>query len=230
MADTFTTNYGFTKPDDTSLMSAFETYMNGNWTAIEGAVAPPSITGALPQSGSYNLYDRVYRTNDQSIYILIVKDANWGWHWRPIHAAISPWIQIRDKDIYENSAWNNPVPSNLQVAFDNKAHMHWQGFLQRSSPMVHNTTEQLFIDLPKGMYPSRSISFAADPVTANVTASGLGMVQYARLFFSGSDRNPVGTIGDSNVRLFGGDSVGTQPSFLFFNFCYEIGAEWYRGF
>lgn len=228
--DTFTDNYGFTKPDDTSLMRSFETYMNGNWTAIEGVVAPPNITGALPQSGSYNLYDRVYRTDDQSIYILIVKDVDWGWHWRPVHAAISPWIQIRDFDIYENAAWDNPVPSNLQVAYDNKGHIHWRGFLQRSSPIPHNVTEQLFKDLPKGMYPSRTISYMADPVTAAVTASGFGMVQYVRLFISGSDRVPVGTVGDSNIRLFSGDSAGTQPSTLFFNFDYAVGASWYRTF
>jgi len=230
MADEFTTNYGFVKPDDLSLMRSFETYMNGNWTAIEGVVAPPSITGTLPQSGSYNLYDRVYRTDDQSIYILIVKDVLWGWHWRPVHAAISPWIQIRAFDIFENAAWNNPGPSNLQVAYDNKGQMHWRGFLQRTSAMVWNTTEAIFKDMPKGIYPSRSFSYVADPVTAAVTASGFGMVQYARLFFSGADRNPVGTIGDSNVRLFGGDSAGTQPSNLFFNFDYAVGASWFRTF
>lgn len=230
MADEFTTNYGFVKPDDSSLMSQFETYMNGNWTAIEGVPAPPSITGALPQSGPYNLYDRVYRTDDQSIYILIVKDASWGWHWRPVHAAISPWIFIDGLDIYENAAWNNPAPSNVAVAYDNKGHIHWRGFISRATSMPWNSTDQIFKDLPLGMYPSRSLSIVADPVNAAVTASGLGMVQFVRLFISGADRSPVGTVGDSNVRLFGGDSAGTQPNSLFFNFDYEVGADWTRTF
>lgn len=230
MPDTFTTNYSFVKPDSSSLMRSFETYMNGNWTAIEGVVAPPSITGALPQSGSYNLYDRVYRTDDQSIYILIVKDPLWGWHWRPVHAAISPWIQIRDFDIYETAAWDNPAPSNLQVAFDNKGYMHWRGFLVRSSAIPHNTPEQLFINMPKGIYPSRTSSFVIDPVTAAVTASGLGMVQYCRLTISGADRNPVGVIGDSSIRLFGGDAAGSQPTTLLMNFSYMVGASWFRTF
>lgn len=226
MSYSSTSNYGFNLPSESELMSDFETSLNANWDKIAAVPSAPSVTGTLPQAGSYDLYDRVYRTDDQSIYILVVKDANWGWCWRPVHAPISPWRKIPSL-AFANVSWDN-VSNDMSIAYDNRGRVHWRGGLIRSSSMLYNTTESIFKAMPKGLYPSRTVSYPLDVHPANLT-TGFGQVQYGRLLLVGNDR-PTLITGDSNITLQGGNSTGTQPTTIYADFHYSPGTKTFGTF
>src|SRR5215212_8252508 len=154
MPDQTTPRYGLVKPDENSLMSDFETYLNGNWDKITDATSPPSGT-SLPQSGTYNLGDRFYKSDTRSIYLLTAKDANWGWHWRPIHDAISPWFTVPTTCLALTGWTLNPVATNpFAIALDNRGKCYWRGVIGTSTGNIsRNVSHSLFNPLPDGIRP-----------------------------------------------------------------------------
>lgn len=205
MADTTTPNYGITKPDPkTALMSAFETYINAGWSKLEDIPAPPSGT-TLPQSGSYNLGDRFYKSDTKSIYILVAKDADWGWHWRPIHDAISPWLTIPTTAMVNAVGWTlNPVAANpFAIALDNRGNCYWRGVIGPSvGNIARNSSVGVFKPLPSGIRPSRQGAFMLGHETLAVGTDGtnLNSWQGVRLFVFDSKFPSA----NQSVRAFGG--------------------------
>lgn len=182
-------------------MSDFETWINFNWEKLRKATAPLSGT-TLPQSGPYDLGDRFYKTDTKSIYILVCKSADWGWHWRPVQDAISPWLTIPTTCLNLGTWTLNPVPANpFAIAFDNRGKCYWRGIVGiTSGTFARNTSHSVFKVLPDGLRPSRRGVYMLGHETAAVGTDGtqLSAWQGARIFLSNDPTaNPT-------VRGFGG--------------------------
>lgn len=201
MAEPPTPNYALAKPEDDDDMSDFDTWLNGNWTKIEDAVSPPSGT-TLPQSGTYNVGDRFYKSDTKSIYILVCKDANWGWHWRPIHDAISPWFTVPTTCL-EIAGWTlNPTATNpFAIAFDNRGKCYWRGVIGPVSGNIsRNVSHLVFKTLPDGLRPRQRGAYMLGHETLSAGGSGTARNAYqgARIFISD---DPAAF---QSVRCFGG--------------------------
>lgn len=221
MVDGATTNYGFVKPDKTSPMSDFTTYLNNNWDAIEGVVAPNVITGALPQTGTYNVGDRVFRTDDNSIYILVCKDTTWGWFWRPVHAAIAPWITVPSTAV-TNSLWNGAInPSNpFAISLDNRGNCHWRGALGlNTSTLSGNFSYTPLANLPAGLLPRESGIFT---LGYEAFGAATGEVEQVRISMT--------TTGALSIRIQGVFTTTCQVSKVYLaDVNYAIGTMLYFG-
>ena len=228
MADEITPNYGFVLPNNDSFMKDPVKYLNNNWTKIEDIPAPTSITGNLPTSGSYKLYDRVYRTNDSSIYILVVNDVNWGYVWRPVHAYISPWQSLPATIYFDGTLWQHAASPNApQVAMDNRGRIYWRGASTYISGAIpRNSSIRIFRDLPPGIAPSRTNTFMVGMNTISIGASGLSMWQGARIYMEAPDTGGFGSNPRyTTIRVFGGNA--DSPSTLYFNMIYAPGEKAY---
>lgn len=207
MAKTPTPNYGFIRPTDgrngttDDPMSAFETQINASWDKITDAASPPSGT-TLPQSGTYNIGDRFYKSDTKSIYLLVCKDANWGWHWRPIQDAISPWLTV-PTTCMDISGWTlNPIANRpFQIAYDNRGKCYWRGVIGTSTGDIsRNVSHAVFKPLPDGLRPRERGAYMLghEPISVGTDGTNLNAYQGARIFIHDSP-----TIG-ATVRCFGG--------------------------
>lgn len=198
----FTPNYGLAKPTADDAMSNFETWLNANWDLITDAASPPSGT-TLPQSGSYKIGDRFYKSDTKSIYILVVKDANWGWHWRPIHDAISPWFTVPTTCLNIANWVLNPVAANpFAIAFDNRGKCYWRGVIAGPSGgnIVRYTSWAVFKALPEGLRPRQKGVYMLGHETLSVgtDATNIAAWQGARIFL------PEDSVTTCSIRTFGG--------------------------
>jgi len=134
-----TPNYGLVRPEPIDPMNVPDVQINPNWDALAGVPAPNSGT-TLPQSGSYNLGDRFYKSDTQSIYVLICKDVNWGWYWRPVHDAISPWFTVPTTCL-QIAGWTlNPVVTNpFAIALDARGRCYWRELLDQLQEILCET-------------------------------------------------------------------------------------------
>lgn len=201
--ETPTPNYGLAKPNDdgTDLMSAFDVWLNPNWDKLVAAPAPPSGT-TLPTSGTYNAGDRFYKTDTKSIYILVCKDATWGWFWRPIQDALSPWQAIPTSALAIAGWTLNPVPANpAAIALDNRGRCYWRGVIGPTAGTIpRNSSQGVFGPLPVGIRPRERGAFMVghETLAVNTTATSLLSYQAARVFISD---DPAA---NQTVRCFGG--------------------------
>jgi len=204
-----TPNYGLVRPEDgrnggtDDVMNDPFNQINPNWDAINAAVGPN--TGAvLPQAGSYDVGDRFYLTGTKSIYILVCKDANWGWHWRPIQDAISPWLTVPATCLNLGTWTLNPVAANpFAIAFDHRGKCYWRGVIGiTAGTIVRATSHAVFKPLPIGLLPRQGGTFMLGHETIAVgnVGTNLNSWQGARLFIPRVDSaNPT-------VRCFGGNA------------------------
>jgi hypothetical protein len=206
MADNPTPNYGLHRPDDptSDMMSNFEVWLNQNWVKLEGVAAPDSGT-TLPQAGSYNIGDRFYKSDTQSIYLLAAKDANWGWHWRPIQDAISPWLTIPTTCLVSpfDTTWTlNPTPTNpMAIAMDNRGRCYWRGIIGTVSGNIpRNASQSIFKPLPVGIRPRTRGAYMLGHENLAVSAVGtqLDSWQGARIFIFDDETS------NHSIRCFGG--------------------------
>jgi hypothetical protein len=160
MGDT-TPNYGFFMPSEEDSMADVAKNITDNFEILGGRGNPTVIPagGALPQSGNYNLFDMVYRDDPKdgfnwpSAYLLVCKDADWGWHWRPIQAITSPWVTVPSTAIVHTSFEQHPT-SPVQIALDSRGWCHWRGrFRQKTVNIASATTFVIFKTLPLGLRP-----------------------------------------------------------------------------
>jgi hypothetical protein len=201
MAEPPTSNYGLEKPEISDLMSDSNRWLNNNWAKIEDAASPPSGT-TLPQAGSYDLGDRFYKSDTRSIYILVCKDANWGWHWRPIQDAISPWF-TPPATCMEIAGWTlNPVPANpFAIAFDNRGKCYWRGVIGPTAGNIsRGVSHAVFKPLPNGLRPARRGAHMLGHETLAIGTDGTQFNSYqgARIFISD---DPTA---EPTIRCFGG--------------------------
>ncbi|MFG2268099.1 hypothetical protein [Streptomyces sp. NPDC048720] len=185
-------------------MSDFNTWLNGNWDKVVDITAPNSGT-TLPQTGSYNLGDRFYKTDTKSIYILVCKDASWGWFWRPVHDAISPWI-TPPTTCMSIAGWTlNPVPADpFAIALDNRGQCYWRGVIGPVTGNIpRNNSQVVFKPVADGIRPRQSGGYMIGHDTLAVTGtdgSVLTAYQGARIYIS--DDPGAG----ASIRAFGGSA------------------------
>lgn len=207
MPDQNTPNYGLVKPASNSPMSDFTSYINNNWDKLTDAVSPPSGT-ALPQSGTYNVGDRFYKSDTKSIYILVCKDANWGWHWRPIQDAISPWLTVPSTCLALGTWTLNPVPANpFAIALDNRGKAYWRGIIGiTTGTFARNTSHAVFKPVPDGIRPRLRGAYLLGHQTLAVGTDGTNLASWqgARIFISD---DPTA---NATVRGFGGTADFNQ--------------------
>lgn len=184
-------------------MSDFETWINSSYEKLRKATAP--LSGAtLPQSGPFGLGDRFYLTTTKSIYILIVKDANWGWHWRPIQDAISPWLTVPATCLNLGTWTLNPVPANpFAIAFDHRGKCYWRGVIGITAGTIpRNVSHSVFDALPDGLAPRNGGAYMCGHETLAVGVDGTNLAAYqgVRLFIPDKFNSTV----NPTVRCFGG--------------------------
>jgi len=204
-----TPNYGLVRPTDgrglttNDPMNVPDVQINPNWDALAGVPAPNSGT-TLPQSGSYNLGDRFYKSDTQSIYVLICKDVNWGWYWRPVHDAISPWFTVPTTCLAIAGWTLNPVPTNpFAIALDARGRCYWRGVVgPTSGNLARNTSPGVFKPLPTGLRPARSGTWMLghEPVAVGTNGNNLNAWQGARIYLN-DNGDPLY---QPSIRCFGG--------------------------
>lgn len=186
-------NYGLVRPTDgrdgtvDEPMGDFEPQINANWDALASVPAPNSGT-SLPQAGSYNVGDRFYKSDTKSIYILVVKSAVWGWHWRPVQDALSPWFTPPATCINDGAWTINPVVANpFAIAYDNRGKCHWRGVIGiTAGTFSRNVSHSVLKALPDGLRPRQRGSYLLGHSALSVTAvaNNLNSWQGARMFIS----------------------------------------------
>lgn len=203
MADEFTPNYGFFLPKPEDSMADVEKNITNTFETISPVAEPTVIAagGALPQVGTYNVGDKVYRNDDPnapgdswpSSYILTSKDADWGWYWRPIQHMIAPWFTVPVASI-SNASWNFSVAPSLQITQDYYGNCHWRGCVTYNPASgIPIQSWNIFKIIPEGIRPNVDIKFplAVSPVANPSTGKYMGAIMDVR-----SD-------GTSFIRTFG---------------------------
>ena len=162
-----TPNLGLFLPTEDYPMSDVEACITDNFEKIAALPEVPVFAYGvpLPQSGNYNVGSRVYQHGNgstvySSTYILVCKDANWGWHWRPIHTPLSPWVNLTNS-IFGPGASTFTVSGihPLSIAIDNQGQVWWRGTVQYGSSQIPaNTSFNMFKTMPAGIRPNVPIS------------------------------------------------------------------------
>lgn len=221
MADDLTTFYSMLKPKTSDTMSqkvAPETpnlsqNLRDCFERMEKAANPDVIlTGVLPQAGNYNIGDRVFLqgTNEGS-YILLSKDALWGYIWRPIQKGIAPWVDVPVTAFNgaDSVGWTSNVTYPLQYTLDNKGNCYWRGGMTYFSvglPVAQ--TKVIFASLPIGLrhHTSGQYMLATDPITPRST-TGIAAFRAARWYIQNDGYNSFRFFGSAESRHVFFDSV-----------------------
>lgn len=202
MAHTPTPNYGIERPEETDSMANFEP-INDGWDELADAISPPSGT-TLPQAGTYDIGDRFYKSDTSSVYILLCKDANWGWHWRPVQDAISPWLTIPNTCLNLGTWTINPVATNpLAIAFDNRGKCYWRGVIGITAGTIpRNISHAVFKPLPVGLIPRQQgvYMLGHETIAVGVVGTNLNSWQGARIFI------PENGVSNPSIRCYGGNA------------------------
>lgn len=190
MADEFTSNYGMLCPKESDTMSQQLTpaipglaqNLRDAWETLEKSANPDVIANPpLPQSGSYDIGDRVYLSHAsyQSSFILIAKDAFWGWIWRPIQTGLAPWITVTSAVFQGPSGPDFQLHPTIpfQFTLDNKGNCYWRGAIRSVvSGIVTNSSLGIFAVLPSGLRNATSgmYTLTLDPATPQTDTGLLG--------------------------------------------------------
>ena len=173
-----TENYGLFMPTEDDSMADVVSFLNDNWDKLRDRADPTVIAAgvALPQAGDYELGDRVFRADAAtggaypSVYILVCKDANYGWHWRPVQHNISPWVTL-PVDIVNDANFEVHLTYPVQVAFDSKGWCHWRGALRRTTPNIPEATSYTVLkNIPAGLRPTTRLMHTV-PVSPAISAT-----------------------------------------------------------
>jgi hypothetical protein len=205
-------------------MADFETWLNANWEKLRKASSPPSGT-TLPQSGPYNIGDRFYKSDTRSIYILVCKDTNWGWYWRPIQDAISPWFTVPTTCLNLGTWTINSVAGKpFQIALDNRGKCYWRGVLAPNflATITRNTDLAVFRPLPDGIRPRQRGVYMCGFENIAVSTDGTNLASYqgARIFISELSTDNV------TVRAFGGTAEFAKVHLSGVNYAVGTGKYW----
>jgi len=218
--------YPFFYPDSSDSMSDVKKNLTDNFKIIEprNNITIIPAGGDLPQAGDYEIGDRVFR-NDvaggntwPSNYLLVTKDINWGWHWRPIQQIISPWVTVPATCIENTFDWELHPLKHFQIALDSRGWCHWRGAIRTKVPgIVTNTSEVVFKNIPKGIRPSLNFMHT---LAVNPIMSGTGKAGYVggRMYFD--------NLGYSSLR-FSNTNNGISQNVWLDGLHYNNSAHWY---
>jgi hypothetical protein len=183
MADEFTPNYGLFKPVPTDSMADVKKNLTDSFEKLVTRADPTVIAngGALPQVGDYEIGDRVIRMkavadsfDHTSSFILVCKDATWGWHWRPVQNILSPWI-VLPAGVIDNVNWSLNATYPPAIALDSRGFVHWRGAITFNASIANMTSFFPFKTLPVGLRPNSDFyhTVPVDPIN-----SGTGLTGY----------------------------------------------------
>lgn len=224
----FTSNYNLFMPAGADSMADVVTNLTENFQIIEprNDITVIAALGALPQAGDYEVGDRVFRDDVAggpnltwpSNYILVCKDTNWGWHWRPIQQILSPWVTVPSTAINDANFELHPtVP--LQIALDSRGFCHWRGAIRRTTAGIPAATSfTVFKTIPDGIRPNVPFmhTIGLSPITGSSTgkAGNVG----GRIFMNNT--------GGSSIRTFNSNN-GVSQNIWFDGMNYNNSAHWY---
>lgn len=183
MADEFTPNYGLFLPKSSDSMADIRKNLTNSFEKLSTRAEPTIIAngGSLPQVGNYEIGDRVIRQktiadpfDHDSSFILVCKDVNWGWHWRPVQQIVSPWITIPASAI-ANVNWSLNATYPPAIALDSKGFVHWRGAITFNASIANMTSFFPFKTVPVGL---RSNSEFFHTVPVDPINSGTGLTGY----------------------------------------------------
>lgn len=186
MPDELTPNYEMYLPTDNDSMTEPDRFLSDTWDVIEAAANPPiEPTSTLPQAGDYKVGDRVFcsHTNYTSSFLLYSRDPNWGFVWRPVQAAISPWTNVPNTAFLDTD-YQSEVARPLQFALDNKGNCYWRGVIQKKvAGLPDAESKEILYNLPDGLrhHASGMYSLAVEEVTEEDTP-GIGAFKGARWY------------------------------------------------
>lgn len=198
MAD-FTPNYNIRLPAPNESMKDVNLFLTNPFKAFEKAANPTIVsTSALPQSG-HKVFDRIYcsAAGYESCFILLSNEPNWGYIWRPVQSAISPWYDIPATAIQDSDYELHPT-YKLQIALDNMGHCYWRGAIRKKiAGLPNGDSKAIFHTLPNGLrhHTDGIYHIAIDPVTGT-SDTGLNAFKGGRFF--------IRTDGYTSFRFNGG--------------------------
>lgn len=221
----FTNNYKLFMPGGFDPMADVKTNLTDNLVKLSTRGNPTVIEAGqpLPQSGDYELGDRVFRNDPQatpswpSSYILVCKDEVWGWHWRPVQQIISPWVDIPAGAI-DLADWELHPTAKPQIALDSKGWCHWRGAVRKTTPGIpSNSAINVFKSIPEGIRPGTHIMFT---VAINPEMSGTGKAGNV------GGRFYLNYVGYSSFRVYNTDN-GVSQNIWLDGLQYNNSAHWY---
>lgn len=224
---TATQHYGWNLPAPADSMSdtsdsfnnAFfgmnTTLMGPTRGVVAGSVLPTKVGAAAP--GDYQPGDTIHLTGWKSNFILVAIDPNtgsnayWGYIWRPIHAAWSPWVAV------STTAWPDPTNYNtsgtnpLRYRTSNRGEFQFSGGAKTvaGTPWPKYTgTAQTLLKLPVAAAPPLAGTYACTLCNIDLTATNKPY-QFANMSMS--------IHGTFDVRVYNSsvanDGIGTELHF-----------------
>lgn len=184
MADEFTENYGLFLPKGADNMGNVRQSITNSFEKLStrNNITVIAADGALPQAGNYELGDRVFRNDDPGVankwpsnYILVCKDENWGWHWRPIQQLMSPWVDVPATAIEDTANFELHPTWKWQIALDKRGWCHWRGAIRKKvAGITANSTYNVLKFLPLGLRPPVDMlhTLAISPVRSATGKAG----------------------------------------------------------
>ena len=198
---TLTPIYGFFKPDSGDSMADVKKNINDNFRLMQTITRYDSVA-TLPVFGGGASVGKVVYLNDvnyQSLFICVVADPDWGAHWRPIQAPLSPFVNVPNTAVIDTVNYL----SNMKIRYDNQGMVYWKGNLQYlgAGGWPKTGPQQLLKNLPKGLRPCIRSTFAcvSDPQQTVL----LPPPRYQGGHFFLGDKSDLGV---NNMRVVGGAS------------------------
>lgn len=214
----FTSNYNMFLPTELDSMGDVKLNLTDSFKKLASRADPIVIPAGnpLPQSGDFEVGDRVFRNDPidtssltyswPSTYLLVCKDADWGWHWRPIQQIMSPWVDVPASAINLSTDYEIHPTYKLQIALDSKGWCHWRGAIRKKTANIPVATSlNIFKVIPRGIRPGVRIMFPCS-VTPVVSGTGKAGNVSGRFFCS--------EVGFSSFRLFNTNNATSQEIWL----------------
>lgn len=221
-------NYPFFYPTSSDKMSDVKKNITNNFKLIEprNDITVIAAGAPLPQAGNYEIGDRVFRNDPAgngtwpSNYLLVTKDANWGWHWRPIQQNISPWIDIPSTAIEDTTNWELHPTNKFQIALDSRGWCHWRGMLRTKTPGITPASSLIVLKaIPTGIRPGLNFMHTVS-VSPIVSAAGKAGNVAGRIYINNE--------GYSSFRFFNTGNGVSQNACLD-GLHYQNSSHWFYG-
>lgn len=231
MVDIVTPNVGFVEPVPESLMSDVDTYINNNWTKVEGMSHAPIVSSVPVAMTGYKAGDRIYVQSGGShpygIYLCMGGDSTWGSIWRPLTTVYGPWVRPGPVGT-PNSVIADPTnffindsDSPLQYRMTRYGRVQWRGCVQAVtywkdvSEAGGGYNLQVLKTFPRALWPGwrdpvsgveypslPQLNSAAYPIGSAATVA-----QYSRVFWDATNKT-------FNWQVVRGSSTSIKKVFL----------------